>query len=53
MALFITFGVPVMAVSLSLLANTLVQLGSGLAARGEFNDVMRMLITEKEIEMLW
>lgn len=52
-ALFITFGVPVMAVSLSLVANRLVQLGSGLAARGEFNDVMRMLITEKEIEMLW
>ena len=51
-AIFITVGVPVMAVSLSLVANSIVQLGSGFAAKSEFNHVMSILVTEKEIEML-
>jgi hypothetical protein len=51
-AVFITLGVPVMAVSLSLVANSVVELGSGLAAEGDFAHVMSILVTDKEIEML-
>jgi hypothetical protein len=39
-AIFITVGVPVMAVSLSLVANSCVQLGSGFAAKSELEHVM-------------
>lgn len=51
-ALFITVGVPVTAVSLSLVTNSIVQLGSGFAAKSEFDHVMSILVTEKEIAML-
>lgn len=49
---FITVGVPIMAVSLSLVANSIVQQGSGFAARSEFDHVMRILVTDKELAML-